>query len=73
MLMKTFWIVFLLTLIVLLSAFFSTESFTSVCTDTLINCLEKTSSQNLFDKLWNGLECVFQNLVCVFYQFRSVF
>lgn len=73
MLRKAFWIILLITLITLLGAFFSTKDFTFVCTNTLISCLEKVPQQHAWEKLWAGLSCIFQNVGCVFTQFRHIF
>lgn len=73
MLRKTIFVVLLITLFTLLAAFFSTEHFTFVCTNSLIECIEKAAKEPSFEKIESGLACIFYNVICVFNQFRYIF
>lgn len=65
MIIKTFCWGLLLTIICLICALFLTPSYTTVCSNMLVSCLQSHVHHTGIEKLSEGLGCIFQNIACV--------
>lgn len=63
-----FWVVMVVTGITLLGGYFSTDAYTSKCSDGLIDCLTRAHHLPFWAKMKAGMVCVYHNVVCVLKQ-----
>ena len=61
------WFLFLLfiALFVFITALFLTPSFTRVCSERLLGCLDSAYNFPWYQRLWYSLLCACRNVVCV--------
>lgn len=55
----------IIAIFIFLTALFLTPSFTHICTEELLMCVEQSNSLGFFSRLYANLLCVFHNVVCV--------
>lgn len=72
---KTRTLIFIILLFVILflligscTYLFSTAHATNTCARNFLGCISQTAELGLWDKTTQGLSCLLDNIVCVFYQ-----
>lgn len=64
---------FILVFIILTSVIFMTPTITDECSDMTLECIEKASNLDFWEKSKQGFLCVFRNIICVFSNVKNVF
>lgn len=70
---RIFIIFLIITLLMVVAAFFSTPEFSMPCSEQLVTCLGDAYHKSFGDKMMGGLGCVFSNLMCMGEQFKGIF
>ncbi|MBQ9090091.1 MAG: hypothetical protein IJY58_03485 [Alphaproteobacteria bacterium] len=69
----TFWLILILAAFTLLVGFFSNDSVAQKCSQSLSDCLTKTSEYDGWRKYIQGINCLGLNAVCIVQQIKEVF